>query len=241
MRRAIQRTVIGAVALFAAAQTHAQSNIPVVLTNQVQTLNIALTGFVQGTPTRANATRATAVRIASRDVITSLQGALGSNFTTRAKLVALNPTDGTPGTVVVRDTIGRTNIDTDVTSFFTLTNFNTPITQVTTNTRTGNRSGSSYAIESFQFIGPAFTDTNGVTTNQFTSLTFSVQGFTTANVSSGTFNSTVNGTGTVNGSNAVLRGTIGGAAGKNQMTTNFVPSNPDTNSPPATNSSSVVF
>lgn len=240
MRRAIQRTVIGAAAIFAAAQTYAQTDTNttvVITTNQVQTLNIALTGFVQGAPNRANSTRATAVRIASKDVITSLEGALGSNFTTRAKLVALNPTDGTPGTVVVRDTSGRTNIDTDVTSFFTLTNISTPITQIVTNTRTGSRSGPSYAIEFFQFTGPASTDTNGVTTNQFTSLTFAVQGFTTANVANGSFSSAVNGTGTFNGSNAVLRGTISSSAGKNQMTTNTV-----TVTPPDTNTTtSVVF
>ena len=128
-------------------------------------------------------TGATPVRITNKDILTALSGA--GTFSPRARLVAITPDGGTTG-IFVRDVVSRQNVDTDVSSYFS----NSTVQSVS-----GNKGNSEISIQTFSFTS----DT----------VSFNVQGFTMGNTKTMSETSSVNGTGTVDGSSpAVLRGTI---------------------------------
>lgn len=196
MKNIMKLAVIGALAAMVVQHAHAQSNT-------VQTLSVALTGWA-GTGGTSNSTTAAAVRIANKDVRTALAGATGVNFSSRASLLMLVPVGGGTPVFVIRDKVGRTNVDTDVSGFIT-TATTLAVDKSTVNAR-GQTIGSEYRIDTFGF--------GGAGSNATTTASFTVQGFTTASLSNGSSSSSVNGTGSVSGNDAVLKGTISSSARK---------------------------
>lgn len=121
-------------------------------------------------------------RISNREILQALGGT--NSFSSRAKLVAITPDGGSTG-IFVRDVVDRQNVDTDVSGNFSNS------TTLALNSSRGNQQVS---IQTFSFNS----DT----------LSFNVQGYTTGNTKNNSETSSVNGTGTINGDSAVLKGTI---------------------------------
>ncbi len=193
----------------ALAQSTNDTNVITFTTNLEQIINVTLTGFTGGA---SNATGVATVRIGSKDLIQSISTATSINFSPRAKLVLINPlVEGDTNfvsAVVVRDTLSRTNVDTDVSQFFGVSTIGTPVIKSKASSH-GKTSGTAWSIENFVF-GSSGADTNVSATTIFLNL----QGFTTTVLASGAFNSTVNGPGSINLLDSVLQGKITGAAAK---------------------------
>jgi hypothetical protein len=147
----------------------------------VQTVTINLTGVRQST----SSTGLSTVKISNKDILQALGGS-GTNatFSSKAKLVAITPDGGTTG-IFVRDVVDHQNVDTDVSGNFS----NATLQSLTT-----ANGATEISIQTFSFDS----DTVG----------FNVQGYTTGNTRKSSENSQVNGTGTVNGDAAVLKGFI---------------------------------
>jgi hypothetical protein len=175
--------------------------------NLAQNITIALAGYVQG-PSSDNGSNTTqtvvSAQVTTKTVIQALGTALGVTFSSKAQLEAILDTSGTLQSIVVTNG-GQ---QTDVTSFFTITDVNF-VSKTRTNDSTGASTQTQYGIREF-----SFTSSGG--------LSFDVQGFATiaASTSSGTagtttlvqYTATVAGSGTdANGNTMVLKGTIIGA------------------------------
>jgi hypothetical protein len=196
MKKLMTLTAIGGFLALALTPTHAQPTNTVFVTNTVQAINVALTGFAQnGDNTNSANLALRPVRITTRDIIADLATATGQTFSSRARLMIISPPGGGNGVLVVRDISGRTVTDTDVSSFFSNAAVGQPVERSATSP-SGRTTGVQYSIQSFSFGSGA------------TSHSFSVQGFTTTTLANNGFTSSVNGTGSVNGEDAVLRGTI---------------------------------
>src|ERR1051325_2553191 len=192
MKRTAQIAVIGALLALGIAQSNAQT--PEV----VSTLNIALSGFA------GDSSSATPVRISNKDIINALNNSSSAfGFSSRAKLMIVVPAEGGSPTFIVRD--GGT--DTDVSDFF-----GTGSSDVVSNGKQqyevfelsfDNGAGTDFAVSGFatDHIGKVNGKDTGVLEDQVTG-----------------FNSSVSGTGEVDGSLAILKGSInaGGANGENQ-------------------------
>jgi len=184
--------VIGACATLGTTQLFAQDQ------QMVQSLNIALTAYVQG-DTTGDVFNVRTIKLSTSQIVTALGIATGNTFGSKARLVVITLVggDGTPS-FFVRDASG----DTDVSSFFSSSLVGNPVQKSAT--RNGRTTGTQYSINSFS-LGA----TDGSTTFSAT-----LQGFTTSNLSTGTFTSSVNGPGVVDGADAVIKGTISTSAGK---------------------------
>ena len=211
MKKILTLAAIGSFIMMGVAQSNAQTTntnvITITITNTVtaQNLNIALTGFTGST----NGTTASSVKIGNKQVLEAL------GAPTNSKLLVLLPTGGdtnTPVTpiFVVRNGGGGTNVDVDVSGFFSVTTEGVPVAKSKINGQ-GRVTGTEWSINTFTF-GGAGEDTNAVPTSVF----FRVQGFTTTSLSKGNFNSQVNGPGIVNGSDAVMKGNIKASGGKTE-------------------------
>jgi hypothetical protein len=189
----LMMTVAGIGIMFAAAvaQTHAQDTTNVEA--NVQALNVALTGFVQQQG-EGDVLTVRAVRVGTKDILTALSAERG------AKLVLVTPTDGSDRMVWIRTGRGATATVTDVTSSFG----GQPVfsVQKSKTNASGKVTGTAYSINHYTYGGGD------------NSIAFDVQGFTTTGLANGNFSSSVNGTGNINGSDAVLKGTISGGGGK---------------------------
>jgi hypothetical protein len=85
---------------------------------QVQTVNFALTATVQG-PSTATGSTCTTASLATKDVIAALGKALNQTFSSKAQLVLLG--DAANGfRFYVQDVVGKTNVDTLVNDNFSM-------------------------------------------------------------------------------------------------------------------------
>jgi hypothetical protein len=161
----------------------------------VQDLTVALTGFAQGTG------RATPVRITNKDIF----GVVGTTGT-RQKLVIAAPTDGTGTTsFLVLTGTGNNITGTDVSGFFSSQTL--LLVDNSSTDSSGKAHGTQYSIDQYMF---------GATGDNATAVSFNVQGITTKNMRNNSYLSSVNGTGNVNGADAVLRGSIRVSSGRTQ-------------------------
>jgi hypothetical protein len=205
MKRTVTLGVVTSLLALGVATTRAQTDTNNTVTLQAQPLNVVLSGWAQ------NGASVTPVRINTKDVLNALGAAMGTNASARARLVLLTD-DQNNQAIVVREMNGRTPVDTDVSGFFGRQTV-LSVERSNANSR-GRLAGVRYAIDQFSF---GSTDTNSPTRVSFT-----VQGFTTSNLSNSSFVSQVNGTGNVTDKgDAVLRGTISGAGAKSE--THVVP------------------
>jgi hypothetical protein len=188
-----------ACALFAtgALQVQAQSG-----TNVTLNVNIALTGVAP------NGDTATHVKISTKDVIAALADATGTSFSSKAKLLIVFPSGGSPS-FLVRDGGTDTSIDTG----FLSVNRNSSVSSIKT-ANSGLMSGSEAAIDHIAL-------STGT-------LSFDVQGYTTDSVSNRgikdhtildetspvSYNSKVNGTGS---NDSVLQGVISSSGRKVEL------------------------
>lgn len=206
MKNMIKLAAAGVLFAAVAAPVLAQdTNVTTVTqTYNAQNLTVALTGYAQGG--QDNNMTATKVRITNKDLMTALGG------TSKSRVIVLTPVDFEGDTLLVlRNVVNRQNQDTDITGWFS----SQTIARVENSRTSGNKTtGNEYTIDKFTFGG---TDENP------SNISFDVQGFTTAGLNNGPFNSTVNGTGTVNGAEAVLSGKISAAKGKTETRTVDVP------------------
>ena len=193
MKRTAQIAVIGALLAVGAAQSYAQS--PFV----VSTLNINLSGFAGGESS------ATPVKITNKDIINALNASSGAfGFSKSAKLLIEVPAGGGSPSFLVRD--GGT--DTDVSDFF---GTGSSDVVVTTNGKT------QYEIFDLSFdngAGESF-DVSGYATDHIGSVNGKDTGKLDGEITS--FTSSDNGTGTVDGTLAILKGTIGASGAKGEM------------------------
>jgi hypothetical protein len=193
MKRTAQIAVIGALLAVGAAQSYAQT--PFV----VSSLNISLSGFA------GDETTATAVKIANKDIITALNNSSsGFGFSKSAKVLIEVPAGGGSPSFVVRD--GGT--DTDVSDFFSTGSSDVVIT---------SNGKTQYEIFDLSFdngAGVSFT-VSGFATDHIGTVNGKDTGKLDGEITS--FTSNDSGTGTVNGTLAILKGTIGasGAKGEN--------------------------
>jgi hypothetical protein len=185
-------------AAIALALASAQAAAPAYVTNQVQTVNLALTATVQG-PIITNIsvaltnvyTNVNFFSIATRDFINDMGSLEGTNFTTRAQLLRFSPPAGNPY-FVIRDVIDNTNVNFPLGS----TNFqNGPLWSVTQSTTSAGRTtGAIYANEYFflssYLIGAA------------------MEGYATTTLGSEAMTATVVGSGAFTNAVAIYRGTI---------------------------------
>ena len=184
--------------LVAATRAYGQDPTPTDFT--VQDLNVALTGFVQGTDDGTTRT-VKAVRITTKDLI----NAVGT--TGKAKLIVATPVDDptAASTFFVRTGTGDNTVNTDVSGFFSGQTY--LIVEKSKTSSSGKVSGTPYSIDQFVFGG---------TGDQGTPVSFNVQGFSTSSLANSSLVSNVNGVGNVNGDDAVLRGTIKFSGGKTE-------------------------
>jgi hypothetical protein len=191
MKRTAQIAVIGALLAVGIAQSYAQSAFV------VSQLNVSLSGF------SGDDTTATAVKITNKDIITALNdSSSGFGFSKSAKLLIEVPADGGSPSFVVRD--GGT--DTDVSDFFSI-NSNGFVSN-------GKQQYEIFELSFENGQGTAF-DVNGFTTSKIGTVNGKDTGKLDDQVTGLT--STVSGTGEVDGTSAVLKGTVKASGAKGEM------------------------
>jgi len=193
MKRTAQIAVIGALLAVGITQSYAQT--PVV----VSQLKIALSGFAGGESAAAP------VKITNKDIINALNASDAAfGFSNGAKLMVAVPADGGSPSFFVRD--GGT--DTDVSDFFT-SDSNSLVAASNGKTQ--------YQIRDLSFAngaGESF-DVNGFSTDKVGTVNGKDTGKLNGQVISST--TTVSGSGTVDGTTTVLKGTIGTGGAKGEM------------------------
>ena len=115
MKKLIGLATIGGLLAIGTIRTQAQTTN----TNVVLNVVIAMTGYLQITnPPDGNAVVERAL-ISTRSVINLLGRVLGTNFSTHAKLLAVNTVGSGGGgpRFIVRDSVGTTRFDTDVSNY----------------------------------------------------------------------------------------------------------------------------
>jgi hypothetical protein len=193
MKRTAQIAVIGALLAVGAAQSYAQT--PMV----VSQLKIALTGFAGGESGAAT------VKITNKDIINALNASdAGFDFSGGAKLLIAVPAEGGSPSFIVRDQ----GTDTDVSDFF-----GTDSSDVV---RTSNGK-TQYEILFLSFsngAGESF-DVNGYATDKIGNVKGKDTGTLEGQITG--FTSTQSGTGSVDDTFTVVKGTISasGAKGEN--------------------------
>lgn len=191
MKKTAQIAVIGALLAMGIAQSYAQT--PVV----VSQLNVALSGFAGDSST------ATPVKITNKDVITALNNSSSAfGFGKSARLMIVVPAAGGSPSFLVRE--GGT--DTDVSSFF-----GTDSSDVVSNGK------QQYEIFSLSFDNGAGTsfNVNGFATDHIGKVNGKDTGVLEDQVAS--FNSSVSGTGSKDGTFAILKGTVNAGGAKGEM------------------------
>lgn len=193
MKKTLGLALVGGLMALGMGSGQAQSTN----TFTLQSLNIALSGVSAG-GTNGNAT---SEQINNKRLISVLTSALNlSSNLNKGKLQLANNTSDNSTAFLITSGSGRSVTAVDVTPFFSHTTLAGPLTKGKT----------SNSIDLFTF------GMSGDTNTPTTSLSFAVQGFTTGNGSS--FNSTVNGPGSDNGADAVLKGTISAGAPSKAVT-----------------------
>jgi hypothetical protein len=194
MKKTAQIAVIGAFLALGIAQSNAQT--PVV----VSQLNVALSGF------SGDSSTAKPVRITNKDIINALNAA-GNSFGKNARLMIVVPAGGGSPTFIVRETSGGSHTDTDVSNFF-----GTDSSDVVSN---GKQQYEIFFLSFDSGQGTSF-DVNGFATDHIGKVNGKDTGVLDDQITS--FNSSVSGTGDVDGTFSVLKGTVNasGAKGENQ-------------------------
>jgi hypothetical protein len=191
MKRTAQIAVIGALFAIGIAQSYAQT--PVV----ASTLNVALSGF------SGDSSSATAVRISNKDIISALNNSSGGfSFGKGAKLMIVVPAEGGSPSFIVRDA----GTDTDVSGFFS-----TGSSDVVSN---GKQQYETFELQFDNDAGTSF-DVSGFATDRIGKVSGKDTGVLEDQVTS--FNASVSGTGDVDSTFAVLKGTITAAGAKGEM------------------------
>src|SRR5215468_892851 len=119
MKKIILLMTIGAMVTFGAAKASAQSDtndtnvVTTTITNVVQTVTIALTGFEQS----GGGSGASPVHLSTKDFLKDLQTATGTTFSPRAKLTAVTQL-GVGTSFIVQDPSNTNSAQTDVSSVF---------------------------------------------------------------------------------------------------------------------------
>jgi len=182
MKRTAQIAVIGALLAVGAAQSYAQNSFV------VSSLNVALSGF------SGDSSSATPVKISNKDIINALNdSSSGFGFGKSAKLLVEVPAGGGSPSFIVRDA----GTDTDVSDFFS-----------TDSNGLVSNGKQQYEVLFLSFdngAGTAF-DLNGFATEKIGTVngkdTGKLQDETTS------INATVSGTGEVDSTSAILKGTV---------------------------------
>jgi hypothetical protein len=191
MKRTAQIAVIGALLAVGIAQSYAQT--PVV----VSSLNVALSGF------SGDSTTATAVRISNKDIINALNdSSSGFGFGKGAKLLIVVPAEGGSPSFIVRD--GGTDID--VSDFF-----GTDSSDVVSN---GKQQYEIFFLSFDNGAGTSF-DVSGFATDRIGKVKGKDTGTLEDQITG--FNSTVSGTGEVDSTFSVLKGTVNAGGAKGEM------------------------
>lgn len=191
MKRTAQIAVIGALLAVGIAQSYAQSAFV------VSQLNISLSGF------SGDSSSATAVKITNKDIINALNDSSSAfGFSKSAKLLIEVPADGGSPAFVVRD--GGT--DTDVSGFF-----GTDSSGLVSN---GKQQYEVFFITFDNGAGTAF-DVNGFSTAKIGSVNGKDTGKLDDQITG--FTATVSGTGEVDSTSAVLKGTVKASGAKGEM------------------------
>ena len=166
MKHSFQFAVLAALFTLAVASARADQ------TNLVQSLNVQLFGFQQGSGTTNGntiTTRTEAVRVSTSDIINALGAATGKSFSSNAQLVVVTALPNGYSSIQVRD--GANTIL--ATSFFTHAEVSGSVGSSSRNTRSGKGSATDHSIQRFAMI-----DGNGYSP---LSLHFDVQGITVEN------------------------------------------------------------
>jgi len=190
MKRTAQIAVIGAMLAAGIAESYAQT--PMV----VSSLNVALSGFA------GDSSSATPVRITNKDIINALNASGSFDFGKGAKLMIVVPAEGGSPSFIVRE--GGT--DTDVSDFF-----GTGSSDVVSN---GKQQYEIFELSFGNGEGTDF-DVSGFATDRIGKVNGKDTGALDSQVTG--FNSSVSGTGDVDGTFAVLKGSITAAGAKGEM------------------------
>jgi len=197
MKYSIKLAVLGA---FLAAGV-AQAATTTTVTNFEQTLSFALTATMQG-PTTTNAsgtivtTAATTASVATKDMIAALGKALGTNFSSKAQLLVITPTNTDNSSYwVVRDVVNKTNVDTTVSDSFTHDKLGTVTSSKVSN---GKTTGTKYRVSDLMFQPPSPSP----------SLSFDLRDFGTITIPTGAVSASGVGIGMVGTNQAVFKGTF---------------------------------
>jgi hypothetical protein len=192
MKRTAQIAVIGALLAVGIAQSYAQT--PVV----VSSLNVSLSGFAGGSDSSAP------VRITNKDIINALNASAAAfGFGKSAKLMIVVPAEGGSPSFIVRQ---PGSDDTDVSDFF-----GTDSSDVVSNGKT------QYEILFLSFANGAGTsfDVNGAATDKIGKVTGKDTGVLDGQITG--FTSTQSGTGEVDSTFSVLKGTVSASGAKGEM------------------------
>jgi len=173
------------------AQSNAQT------TSIVSQVNIALSGF------GGDSSNASPAKLSTKDVLNAISvGDTNLSFGKAARLMVVVPADGGNPTFIVRETSGHANNDTDVSSFFS------------TDSSSAVGDKTRYQILSISFDNGAGTDfnVNGFTTEHRGKVTGHGTGTLPDETTS--LNGSVLGTGDIDGTFAILKGTITASGAK---------------------------
>jgi hypothetical protein len=158
------------------------------VTNQEQTLTYALTAVVQKTlEAGSSVAQVDTVSVATKDVI----GALGTNFSPKARLLLIQSAPTGTNQFVVRDIVDRTNVDTDVTRIFMMSNHMAVAKSKISN---GGITGSEYGMWEIRF--------------QTEKLGIDLFAYALSVIQTRALSATAIGAGTINGEAAVFKGSL---------------------------------
>ncbi|MGA2862859.1 MAG: hypothetical protein ABSF95_00050 [Verrucomicrobiota bacterium] len=198
MKYRIKLAVLGALLAAGVAQAATVTTV----TNFEQTLSVALKATIQG-PTTANGTTVTTASVATKDVIKALGNALATNFSSKAQLLVITPTNTDNSSYwVVRDVVNKANVDTTVSDSFTGGRLGSKVKS--SKVSNGKTTGTTYQIRDLGFQPPSMSP----------SLSFDLTIFITEAIPTGTISASGVGTGTVGANEAVFKGTFSASAYK---------------------------
>lgn len=202
MKKSIKLAVLSLVCTGAVAQALAQEVIT--YTDRASTLNIALSGYVQTSESDTSMDVAK-IRITTKDILNFADAGKG------ARLLVVTPVDYDGNTrVVARRVVNKQNEEVELTGYFVAETY-ALVEQSTV--RNDKVSGKQYSIDRFAMAGSE---------DDPTPFSFDVQGFTTANLSNGSFSSTVNGVAWTPAGDGVVNGKISASGGKEETWTAVV-------------------
>ena len=196
IKKRLQVMAAGVWVAFLVCQANAQTNTAPGSTNVGLVVNISLTGFKEDSQSKA-----TPVRVTTKDVLAALNSSGGFNFDKAARLIFLSNEDQEP-TVWVQEGTGANAPLVNINNFFSVSQ---------PDEVDANQGLTSYAIRIF-----SFDDGHGTTFNVSGLTTMRRRPIRSPNVGPllrvASAQAQVAGQGTMNGAAVVLRGTINGGS-----------------------------